>query len=377
MSSRGAKKTGRPTIRDVAAAVGVSAITVSRALRSPELVSEGLRRKIDVAVGRLGYVSNRIAGNLSAGRSNIVAIVVPNMRNAFFSTMIDTMSAVLEPAGCQILIAASRYDVEVEERLIESLLGWRPAGLVLVGSGRARALQARLRQSGVPVIETWDLGSDPVDTLIGFSHHDVGHAIGVHLQERGFRRIGFIGAAMESDVRASARYDGFRAALEERGRRPVAEVRLPELASVDGGGRSLGDLLARAPSADAVFCSNDVLALGALFECQRRRVRVPDDIALAGFGDLDASACAVPPITSVRPPGEEIGRRAAQLVLQRMGEPSRSRARRRVKIDLGFTLVERESTRAVRDAGGAAATGRRSDSTVESGRAPTLSSRRP
>ena len=106
-------------------------------------------------------------------------------------------------------------------------------------------------------------------------------------------------------------------------------------------------------------------------------MRVPDDIALAGFGDLDASACTVPPITSVRPPGEEIGRRAAQLVLQRMGEPSRSRARRRVKIDLGFTLVERESTRAVRDAGGAAATGHRSDSTVESGRAPTLSSRRP
>jgi len=374
MSSRGAKKTGRPTIHDVAAAVGVSAITVSRALRSPELVSPAVRQKIAVAVERLGYVSNRIAGNLSVGRSNIVAIVVPNMRNAFFSTMIDTMSAVLEPAGCQILLASSRYDPAVERRLIESLLGWRPAGLVLVGSGRPRELRSRLRQSGVPVIETWDLEPDPVDTLIGFSHRNVGHAIGTHLQERGFRRIGFIGAAMESDVRAAARYDGFRAALEERGRRPIAEVRLPELASVDGGGRSLGDLLARAPSTDAVFCSNDTLALGALFECLRRGVRVPDDVALAGFGDLDASACAVPPLTSVRPPGDEIGRRAAELVLRRMQEPPHPR--RRVTIDLGFTLVERASTRAVRDAGGAAAAApRRSDATVARGRAPIPSSR--
>jgi LacI family gluconate utilization system Gnt-I transcriptional repressor len=345
MSSKGAKKTGRPTIRDVAAEVGVSAITVSRALRTPELVSEALRARIGAAVQRLGYVGNRLAGNLSVGRSNVVAVVVPNLRNAFFSTMIDTLIGVLEPAGFQILVATSRYDAGAEARVIESVLGWHPAAIVLVGTDRPRTLRLRLRRSGVPVIETWDLGEHPVDALIGFSHHAVGAAIGRHLVERGYRRIGFLGAALQSDVRAAARYDGFVAALQGAGLRPVADVSAAELASVEGGCRGLAELLALAPQADAVFCSNDVLALGALFECHRRGVRVPDDLALAGFGDLDASGCASPPLTTVRPPGEAIGRRAAELVLRRA--QSRSATRRRVTLDLGFTLVARDSTRAV------------------------------
>jgi LacI family gluconate utilization system Gnt-I transcriptional repressor len=348
--SKGAKKTGRPTIRDVAAEVGVSAITVSRALRTPQLVSPALRERIGAAVQRLGYVGNRLAGNLSVGRSNVVAVVVPNLRNAFFSTMIDTLIEVLEPAGFQILVATSRYDAGAEARVIESVLGWYPAAIVLVGTDRPRPLRLRLRRSGVPVIETWDLGEHPVDALIGFSHHAVGTAIGRHLVEGGYRRIGFIGAALQTDVRAAARYDGFVAALRGAGLRLASDVRVTGLASVDGGCSGLAELLARAPDADAVFCSNDVLALGALFECHRRNVRIPDDLALAGFGDLDASGCAFPPLTTVRPPGEAIGRRAAELVLRRA--QARTATRRRVTLDLGFKLVARESTRAA--AGGRA-----------------------
>ena len=321
MSSRGARKSGRPTIHDVAAAVGVSAITVSRALRTPGVVSAGVRRKIAAAIDRLGYVQNRIAGNLSAGTSTIVAVVVPNMRNAFFASMIDTLCELLEPAGFQILVASSRYDAKVERRLVESLLGWRPAAIVLVGTGRTREARTALRRSGVLVIETWDIGGKPVDATIGF-----------------------IGAAMDKDLRAAARYEGFRTALAAQRREPVAMVALAEWASIAAGGRGLRDLLARAPAADAVFCSNDTLALGALFECQRRGVRVPQDLAIAGFGDLDASACCVPALTTVRPPGEEIGRRAASLVLERADRSAAGATRRATRVDLGFTLVPREST---------------------------------
>jgi LacI family gluconate utilization system Gnt-I transcriptional repressor len=348
MSSKGARKSGRPTIHDVAAAVGVSAITVSRALRTPGVVSAGVRRRIAAAIDRLGYVQNRIAGNLSAGTSTTVAVIVPNMRNAFFATMIDTLCEVLEPARFQILVASSRYDAQAERRLVESLLGWRPAAIVLVGTGRTREARTALRRSGVLVIETWDIGGKPVDATIGFSHQAVGHAIGVHLLERGYRAIAFIGAAMDKDLRAAARYEGFRAALAAQRREPVAMVALAEWASVAAGGRGLRDLLARAPAADAVFCSNDTLALGALFECQRRGVRVPHDLAIAGFGDLDASACCVPALTTVRPPGEEIGRRAASLILARAGRSAAGATRRATTVDLGFTLVPREST-ATRD----------------------------
>ena len=104
--------------------------------------------------------------------------------------------------------------------------------------------------------------------------------------------------------------------------------------------------IARAPAVDAVFCSNDALALGALFECQRRGVRVPRDLALAGFGDLDASACSVPALTTVRPPGEEIGRHAAGLVLERAARPAGAAPRRAARVDLGFTLLPRDSTAA-------------------------------
>jgi LacI family gluconate utilization system Gnt-I transcriptional repressor len=130
--------------------------------------------------------------------------------------------------------------------------------------------------------------------------------------------------------------------LRARGVTPAAAIALPELASVEGGSRGVGELLAQAPRPEALFCSNDVLALGALFECHRRGVRVPQDLAIAGFGDLDASNCATPPLTTVRPPGEEIGRHAAELVLRRAQAPRETV--RRVRLDLGFTLIAREST---------------------------------
>jgi LacI family gluconate utilization system Gnt-I transcriptional repressor len=159
-----------------------------------------------------------------------------------------------------------------------------------------------------------------------------------YLLDRGRRRIAFVGALMASDQRAAQRADGYREALSAAGLAPIV-VDLPQRSSVSSGGPAFSDLLARHPDLDAVYFSNDVLALGALFECQRRGIAVPDQIAVAGFGDLDFAASCVPPLTTIRPPREGIGRETAAILLARFAGQTHLRR----SVDLGFELQVRES----------------------------------
>jgi LacI family gluconate utilization system Gnt-I transcriptional repressor len=156
---------------------------------------------------------------------------------------------------------------------------------------------------------------------------------------RGRKRIAFVGAMLEADTRAGARCDGMRQELEAVGLSPIEVIDLPRSSNVGDGAAAFAKLLDSPVRMEAAFFSNDILALGALFECQRRGIAVPGDIALVGFGDQDFAAHAVPRLTTVRPPREAIGREAARLILARLdGEEPPSKT-----LDVGFELVLRDS----------------------------------
>jgi LacI family gluconate utilization system Gnt-I transcriptional repressor len=184
------------------------------------------------------------------------------------------------------------------------------------------------------------LSDHPIDTIVGFSHRAVAQLAVSHFFERGARRLGFIGAYMERDYRTADRHAGFVEAALQAGYAPPVEVRLPDRASAVGGAKALAEMMDRHPDVDAVFCSNDIIALGVLFEAQRRHLCVPDQLKLCGFGDLEFAAACNPSLTTVRPPRREIGVRIARLLRARLGgapEPGD-------RFDLGVELVVRGST---------------------------------
>lgn len=337
-----ARVSGLPTVHDVARAAGVSAITVSRALRRPALVRPDTRARVDSAVRKLGYVGNAMAGSLAGATSNIVPVVVPSLTNAFFTATLEAISSPLLDARMQLLVGVHGYDLKREAEQVRGYLPWRPAALVLVGTEHDPALPATLRGLSIPIVETWDLAERPLDMLVGFSHEAVGRAAARHLIDCGYRRIGSIGTYLAQDRRAAKRLGGFHQQLKAEGIEGIA-VELDVPPTVEIGAEGLQRLLGRAPQCDAVFCANDILAFGALVQCRRTGIAVPDRLALIGFGGLPLGDYAEPALTTIRPPGEAIGREAAALIAERIASGERLPKARRVR-DLGFELIARGTT---------------------------------
>jgi len=340
--ARSAERNGTQRVRmsDVARFAQVSQMTVSRALRQPDKVSEETRRKILEAVERVGYVPNRLAGSLATSRSNVVGLIVPSIRNSLFAETIQATAEVLAKASYHLLIAESGPLIEEEEKLIAAFLEQRVGGIMLhntTHSARARSLIAK---AAVPVIETGDLSREPLDVAVSYSNFEAAKAMTRYLLRRGYRRIGFVSLETKTNDRARERRHGYLAALESRDIAPDEKLILAVPPGLGAGREALLELMKVRPRPDAIFFAGDVLAIGAAFECQRRGWRVPEDLAIAGFDDLDILQHMTPTITSLRLPRREIGEHAAAILLERLrGVPSAV-----VEKDLGFDIVQREST---------------------------------
>jgi len=336
------RKMQRVTMSQVAHAAGVSPSTVSLYLRKPALVSPEIGSRIAAVVDELGYVPSLVAGGLAAAGSRVVSIIVPSVRNAFFADTVSALQEELGASGLQLMLGHTDYSVEQEEALVRTALSWSPAAIVLVGLEHTRATRRLLLTTAVPVFEIWECGQSPTDTAVGFHHREVGIAAALHLIERKRTRLGFLGARMQEDRRAQQRAAGFARAVIDRGLAEPLVLDRPGSATTETGIALLVEALAARPQLDGVACSNDMVALGVLFECQRRGIAVPGQLAVIGFGDLIFSASCIPPLTTIRPPGEAIGRKVGQLIAARtQGAPRPASPQ---IFDLGFSLVVREST---------------------------------
>ena len=340
----------KPRIEDVAARAGISAITVSRVLRAPAKVAPATRARVAAAIEALGYIPNLAASGLASRRSGIVALLVPTIDNAVFAPTVEGLSDALAAAGLQLLLGDYRYSDEGERSLVRALVGRQPEALVVVGVVRDAALRAMLLRLAIPVIETWDLTEDPIDTVLGFSNHEAGAAIARHFLSRGRNRLAFVGG---TDQRARARGEGFATAIAAAGAAPP-RVETADGSTIAAGRRAAAKLLAASPQGerdaiDGIFFSSDGLAIGGLIECRHRGIAVPGSVAIAGLGDLEIGRELTPSLTTIAIPAYEIGRRAGEIVLARLaGAPASDprgdpRGNERV-IDLGFEIVARESS---------------------------------
>jgi LacI family gluconate utilization system Gnt-I transcriptional repressor len=320
----------------VAKAAGVSAITVSRALREPDRVAEETRRTVARAISKLGYVPDLVAGALASRKSRIVGAIVPTIAGAMFADTVQGMSDAVHAEGYQLLLGAHGYDLAEELALVQAFIGRRADGLIVTGVQHAAATRRILAGAGVPVVETWDLSRTPLDMTVGFSNYRAAKAMAEHLRTRGYRRLAFVSGPLRAHDRSRPRRDGFRAGA---GAAPIVELHMPEGSHMRSGAEAIVELLARDAKIDAVFFVNDTMAAGALMECTRRGWATPGRVAIAGFGDFEVAGAVAPALTTVRISGYEIGRRAALMLTARLA----GKAVSPTTVDLGFEIVARES----------------------------------
>ncbi|MCB8880052.1 LacI family DNA-binding transcriptional regulator [Acidisoma cellulosilytica] len=330
---------------DVAKRAGVSAMTVSRALKADGAVSDKTRLRILKAVDELGYVLDQTAGTLSSKRSGFVAALIPSLNNSNFSDTARGMERALEQSGLQLLLGATDYVQEKEERLAEAMLRRRPEGIIVTGGDHSPKLRRLLQGAGVPVVETWDLPTDPIEHVVGFSNVGAMRALVHRLYQLGYREIGFLGGAGLRDTRGAARRAGYEAAVAELGLplgRVIAFGEAP--ISMDHGSIAMTQMMAHWPGVDAVVCVSDLSAFGAMTECQRRGWAVPGQIAIAGFGDFEVARCCHPRLTTVSVDPMGIGM-AAGALLWRSIEAMRAGARLAAEQHpIPYQIIERETT---------------------------------
>jgi len=329
----------KKTIADVAREAGVSAMTVSRALRDPDKVSAKTLVKIKAVVDRLGYVPDPAASALAAGKTNVIGVIVPSVTNNVFSDVMRGIYEASEGSKWQIQLGNSRYSPLEEEGLVRTFLSQKPAGLILSGIDQSEDTSKLLMGADCRIVQIMECGPDPFDMMVGFSHVDASAAATRHLLQAGYQRPGYIAARL--DPRSQRRLSGFKAEAEKAGVfDPARIVTTPRASTVTLGCELVADLLSRAPETDAIMCNNDDLALGALFECQRRGLRIPQDMGLCGFNDLEMMAAANPPVTSVRTFRLDMGRDAFRMLTGALAgiEPEAP------VVDLGYEMIARQST---------------------------------
>lgn len=340
----GARKrrgSGRATIHDVARKAGVGSITVSRYFKHAGQVSQPLRERIAAAVLELNYVPNQVAGGLASAHGRIVGMVVPNISGPIFANTIQSFSDVLSAHGYQLLLASSYFSVDKEESAVRAFLGWSPAALVVTSQYHTAATEQLLTQAGIPVVETWDYQPERMPIQVGFSHADVGRQAATYLADKGYRRIAFVQNSAVGDVSALDRRDGYAAVMREHGLAPWMFVPT-EAAPFDAGKQALLALTQRPDPAEAIIFANDNLAAGAILAGQRAGLAMPGQCAIVGFGDYAVSPLLMPSLTTIRPPGREMGEVAARRILELLGEIACEETPQRLNL-LACELVERES----------------------------------
>lgn len=333
------RRTGRPTLADVAKLASVSTITASRALRGISTVDPELVAKVQEAAAKLGYVVNPAARALASAQSQTVVALIPSLSNQLFIDTLEAIHEVLLPRGLELLIGDYHYSKDEEEKLIRNYLAHQPRGFLLTGFEQSDAARSMLAASRLPIVYMMELADSLEAFSVGFSQQAAGAAVARHLLEKGRKRVAYVAAQL--DARVMQRGEGFRRCLQDAGLYdPSLQIMTPTRSSVGLGAEMFNELIAKNPDVDGIFFCNDDLAHGALFEAARRGIRIPDAISMVGFNDLPISAHTTPSLTSIKTHRTEIGQGAAQQLLRLINNEEIENS----AIDVGFELMVRESS---------------------------------
>lgn len=325
-----------PRLEDVAALAGVSTATVSRYLNNPGVVAQPTGDRIRQAIADTGYLPNLNAGALASSRSRLIAVMVPDIAQSIFNDTIEAMVEELSADGNSAMLALTGYESARLHERINTALSRRVDAIILTGIVTDESTRARLKAMPVTVIETWGLPEDPIHFAIGFSHREAGIEMAKFLRGRGYRRPHLVvPRSTRSERRASGFSDQWSA---DGGDAPTRfEVSVP---THFGQGRLSYRALADLPERpDVVVCGSDWIAQGLIVEAQAAGIRVPDEIAVTGFGNLRLAGDMRPTITSV----DVDGRRIAQETIRLLRKTTAGEDIAERRIDVGFRIIARES----------------------------------
>jgi LacI family transcriptional regulator len=309
------KRRTAPTLHDVARRAGVSTATVSRALNAPALVTDATRELVLRTVDELGYTPHFGGRALVSNRSNTIGAVIPTMDNAIFARGLQAFQETLAAEGLTLLVASSGYDMDREFEQIRALVSRGIDGLLLIGVERAAKCYAFLDRRRIPYVLTWNYRAGGKACFVGFDNRQAARSMARAVIERGHRRIAMIAGITASNDRASDRVEGVRVALDEAGLSGRDMPIVEEVYSLGGGRRACARLLARTPRPTALICGNDVLAVGAIIEAKALGLRVPADVSVTGFDDIDLAEVSEPRLTTVHVPHRRMGEAAARVLL--------------------------------------------------------------
>jgi LacI family transcriptional regulator len=334
------------SIKEVAAHAGVSVATVSNVLNRPDIVARPTRDRVNASIRELGFVRNESARQLRAGRSRTIGLVVLDVANPFFTDLARGVEDEASKAGLAVILCNSDDQERKEKRYLELLEEHRVQGVLITPVAGAGSRLARLQNRGMPVVLVDSRSASrgqcsvAVDDVLG------GDMAISHLLATGHQHIAY--ASGPRAIRQVAdRYEGALRALAAAGR-PPESLQVIDAGSLNvGAGQKAGAEIAALPPADrptAVFCVNDLVALGLLQEMTRNHIRVPEDVSIIGYDDIDFAAAAAVPLTSIRQPRQQLGRTAARMLIE---ESAADEAHQHQQVIFEPQLVVRQSTRLV------------------------------
>lgn len=312
--------TSRIRVTDVARLAQCAPATVSRVLNNPDKVSPEKRVRVERAMQELGYVRNYAARALRSQRSNMVGVLIPTLDYALYAQMVGAASTALSEAGISTLIATYNYDLDEEVREARNLLERGAEGLMLVGDNHRPKLYDMLEQFGTPFVCTYVSNPRGSNPTVGFDNAAAAAKLAQHVVHLGHTRIAVISGLTKDNDRTTERLEGIRAELLKHGIELPGGMVVESPYSIYEGRKGCALLLSRnTPPPTAIICGNDILALGALAECQAQGIGVPDDMSVVGFDNLELSAHSNPPLTTIDVPAGEMGKFAADFILGSLG----------------------------------------------------------
>ena len=300
----------------VAKAARVSISTVSRSYNHPEQVKPATRKKIDLAVRKLGYIRNRAAQTMHGIRSGTIGLIVPTIDHAIFAEVIQAFSDAVDAQGFTILVASHGYDLEREYAVLRKFLEHRVDGVALIGQEHSEETYQLLESQAIPAMTIWNFAETSRISCVGADNVAAGRVAAQHLLGLGHREIGLIFPPTGGNDRAADRQSGALAVLAQAGAEPPEHWYIEAPYSIADAKNAVLDLLQNSARPTALLCGNDVLAQGAIYAASRFGLKIPQDISIIGIGDFKGSKEMEPNLTTVRMPARRIGLLAGQRLAQ-------------------------------------------------------------
>ncbi|WP_170603890.1 LacI family DNA-binding transcriptional regulator [Ruegeria arenilitoris] len=305
-----------PTLDDVAKRAGVSTATVSRCLNDPKRVVAATRERVMSAVEALGYTPNFAARVMAAKRSFTIGAIIPTMENAIFARGLQAFQEEIHKRGYTLLVSSSAYKPEVEEEQIRTLVARGADGLLLIGHDRQARIYDYLEQQKVPVMVAWSFIPGKRTPSIGFDNRQAMMALADEVIKLGHQSLAMISGMSQGNDRAQLRIQGVKDAMQMHGLSPETLSIVETPYEIENGAEAFEHLIAEDNRPTAILCGNDVLAVGAVRQAEKMGLRVPDDISITGFDDIELARIVQPGLTTIHVPHREMGRKAASELIE-------------------------------------------------------------